>query len=94
MTETTNWNMLKGSIVHDIFEELMDLHSRSSDYLKEGEDLTSRGFFRQVIENLYAKYSEDLFLLDKDIEQFESEIKPLTKNMLNFVTNYLGKLLL
>jgi len=68
MTETTNWNMLKGSILHDVFEELMDLHSRSSDYLQKGDKFTSQGYFEKVISDLYTKYAEDLFLLDKSLE--------------------------
>jgi glutaredoxin len=36
---------------------------------------------------------EDISYIDRDIEEFEEEIKYITKNMFDFVNNYLSKFL-
>ncbi|KAL4456950.1 hypothetical protein ABPG74_014588 [Tetrahymena malaccensis] len=89
VTESTNWNMLKGVILHDIFQHLMTLHSQN-----EIENIIQKNpdsFLSDIIQQLYTKYLEELFLLGKCIITFESEIKQIAKNLINFVQNYLIK---
>ncbi|EAR99439.2 DNA replication helicase Dna2, putative (macronuclear) [Tetrahymena thermophila SB210] len=94
VTESTNWNMLKGVILHDIFQHLMTLHSQNQQ-IKEIIKEKSDSFLTDIIKQLYTKYLEELFLLEKCINTFEKEIKYIAKNMMDFLQNYLieGKLI-
>ncbi|KAL4508408.1 hypothetical protein ABPG72_003712 [Tetrahymena utriculariae] len=89
VTESTNWNMLKGVILHDIFQHLMTLHSQNEieKIIQQNPD----SFIRNIVQQLYTQYLEELFLLGKCIITFENEIKQIAKNMINFVNTYLIK---